>query len=201
MTAAPWGDNIDWGDDDGDHRHQKYKSDVSSLRKLSKSDTAAPRQVIPSKSQGRSGKHSSWFDWFESEELEQYSHSAASSWSTSNPRQVSKPIKRTSASEEEAPLNEKKPAVLIQSLLSLVPLEDESMSSKQYKKNVRRRTVDTIGNDEARLKALRERAKVSTEDLSKIVKKGSKNSHVRKNGSPNKLQVPFPSRPRRRSAW
>ena len=205
MTMS-WDDNIDWGDDDlsnpanEDLIHQKYRLHAPSTRKLSKSNTVAPRQVTPPKSQGRLGKRSSWFDWFESDE-----EGSTGTTNSSNSNQRDRKTNKSIGTSEEVVINERskieEKGFLPQSLLSLVPLEDEGMSTKQYKKIARRRTVETMGNDEAGLKSLRERAKRPSKDLCKLVKKGSKNGYVSKTSSSDKLQVPFPSRPRRRSAW
>jgi hypothetical protein len=204
-TTILWDDTIDWGDEDSStistckysiNEVNAHTEKLPTKKGLSKSVTAASRPVTPPKNQGRLGKRSSWFDWFESDEG---SHSSISH--TSKEKENTK-FRNTSESQDEsalAPSPAPATAFLPQSLLSLVPLEDEGMSTKQYKKTARRRTLETMGNDEAALLALREKAKSSTKDQSKLVKKSSKGTS--RNSSQEKLHVPFPSRPRRRSAW
>jgi hypothetical protein len=208
-TTMLWDDTIDWGDedsstiqickDDFSHEAHTHTGKLPSKKGLSKSVTNATRPVTPPRNQRRLGKkRSSWFDWFESDD--EGTHSTISP--TTKEKETTKPSRKTNESNEKSKSKNESAttAFLPQSILSLVPLEDEGMSTKQYIKTSRRRTLENMGNDEAALEALRERAKRPTKNQSKFVKKSSKGLDGM-NSSQEKLHVPFPSRPRRRSAW
>jgi hypothetical protein len=215
MTSSIiWDDAIDWGDDSistipSCEELEEVAHQSPSSANLVSSDTCATRSVTPPREmkQGRLGKRNSWFDWFEADNEASPTTNSSNSNSQKesktadkskqrrrdNKSDVSGQVKRSASDKGNSQCDIKTVSIL----KTLVPLEDEGFSAKEYKKISRRRSIQTMGNDEAGLKALQKSLTRSTKQL---VKKVSKNNS---GDSPEEeeLHVPFPSRPRRRSAW
>ncbi|KAL3792037.1 hypothetical protein HJC23_011202 [Cyclotella cryptica] len=221
-----WDDNIDWGDSSSTihivepDEEPTHKLSVSSKNRAVESDRSpcASRSVMYDAHVGRAalGKRSSWLDWFENDD----DHSNKPGSMQSNfPKQdtlwkENAKQRRKSTDDDASERCEKKASgtdsTFEQKLRSstffpipfqmLVPLEHEGISAKQYKTVPRRRSTVAMSteNRPQLKKTLGGSLKQSTKDLTERVKKASS---ISEENVDEELDVPFPSRPRRRSVY
>ena len=200
-TMAPgvaW-DHVDWGDESSSTIHTTENltnlrlpaSFPSSSRQATKSPNKV-RDVTPANDAERLGKRSSWIDWFESDEEGSRDSNSLREMKVqkkASQRRRNLKTKNENATENKSECSDKSSSFLPKSILTLVPLEHEGISTKKkHMRNARRRTVMDQEEDLSRLRGLREKP---TKELTKRAS----------NSSQGELAVPFPSRPRRRSAW